>query len=497
MNRLVECIPNFSEGRRREVIDEIIRAMTSVSDVYLLDHEMDADHNRAVITVVGTPEAIGESVLRGMEIATRSIDLTQHKGEHPRIGATDVVPFVPIRGVTLSDCADIARNVGRQAAERFGIPIYLYEAASARPDRVNLENIRRGQFEGLRNEIQTNPDRVPDFGEARIHPTAGATVVGARKPLIAYNVNLHTPDVEVAKRIAKRVRFSSGGLRFVKAMGVLLKDRNQAQVSMNLTDYEQTSVEMAFETVKREAERYGIAVAGSEIVGLIPQRALEQAAEFFLQIEDFRPELVLEHRLAQVSAEQMSAKTFDGLGAFVERVASADPTPGGGSVAALSGALGAALGQMTVRITREKKDYRQHAARYSDALDRLQPYMAALLDLVKTDSESFERVMLAYRISKDSPDREAAIQAALIWATEVPARTANCAAEALTVAESLRPITHPNVESDLHVALHMLRASLRGAIANMRINLADIKDATARERFEDQIAGWEFLLRNA
>ena len=274
MNPLVECVPNFSEGRRIEVLDAIVNAMTSVPHVYLLGREMDPDHNRAVVTLVGSPETIGEAAIRGVEIAIQHIDLATHRGEHPRIGAADVIPFVPIRGVSLDDCVEIAKTVGREISIRFKIPVYLYEAAAMRPERRNLENIRRGQFEALRNEISTNPDRYPDFGEPKLHPTAGATVVGARKPLIAYNINLNTSDVSIAKEIAKRVRFSSGGLPFVKAMGVLLKDRNQAQVSMNLTDYEQTPVELVYETVGTEAERYGVSIAGSEIIGLIPQKAI-------------------------------------------------------------------------------------------------------------------------------------------------------------------------------------------------------------------------------
>src|SRR2546426_5579087 len=300
MTPLVECVPNFSEGRRIEVLDAIVNAMTSVPHVYLLGREMDPDHNRAVVTLVGSPETIGEAVIRGVEIAIRHIDLTTHRGAHPRIGAADVIPFVPIRGVSLNDCVELAQTVGREISSRFKIPVYLYEAAATRPERKNLENIRRGQFEVLRNEIATNPDRYPDFGEPRLHPTAGATVVGARKPLIAYNINLNTSDVSIAKEIAKRVRFSSGGLPFVKAMGVLLKDRIQAQVSMNLTDYEQTPMELVYEAVKTEAEHYGVSIAGSEIVGLIPQKAIEQAVEFYLRVENFKPKMILENRLAEV-----------------------------------------------------------------------------------------------------------------------------------------------------------------------------------------------------
>src|SRR6266568_3899781 len=464
MNRIVECVPNFSEGRRPEVVDAIVDAITSVSNVYLLGREMDRDHNRAVITVAGPPESIGQAAVRGVEAAVRHIDLTKHQGEHPRIGAADVIPFVPIRGVTLDDCVEIAKSVGREIAEKFHVPVYFYEAAATQPGRANLENIRRGQFEGLRNEIGTNPDRKPDFGEPRIHPTAGATVVGARKPLIAYNINLNTPDVAIAKEIAKRIRFSSGGFRYVKAMGVFLKDRNQAQVSMNLTDFEQTPVELVFETVRREAQRYGVHIIGSEIVGLIPQKALEQAATFYLQVENFRPSTILENRLSEVMPDAPAApgSMAEGLRTFVGRVASAEPAPGGGSVAALAGALGAALGQMAIRITKDKKKYQQHADRYADALDRLSRHTAELLGFVDRDSEAYERVMAAYKLPKDSPDRERAIQDGLMHATEIPCRTGSSAAEALRICDDLRSIIHVNVASDFQVGIQMLRTSVRG-----------------------------------
>ena len=493
MTPLVECVPNFSEGRRIDVVDAIVNAMTSVPHVYLLGHEMDADHNRAVVTIVGSPETIGEAAIRGVETAIQHIDLTTHQGEHPRVGAADVIPFVPIRGVSLLDCVEIAKKVGREIASRFKIPVYLYEAAATRPERTNLENIRRGQFEALRNEIQTNPDRYPDFGEPRLHPTAGATVVGARKPLIAYNINLDTSDVSIAKEIAKRVRFSSGGLPFVKAMGVLLKDRTQAQVSMNLTDYEQTPVELVYETVKTEAEHYGVSIAGSEIVGLIPQKAIEQAVEFYLRVENFKPEMILENRLAEVMSRvpAQPPKMADALRGFVERVASAEPMPGGGSVAALAGALGAALGQMAIRITKEKKNYQQHGERYADALDRLSRHTAELLDFVDRDSEAYQRVMAAYKLPKDSPDRERAIQDGLIHATEIPSRTGSSAAGALRICEDLRSIIHTNVASDFQVGIQMLQTSVRGAVANMRTNLAGIKDPAARKHYEDMILSWE------
>ncbi len=294
---LVECVPNFSEGRDPAKIDAIVEAM-KIPGVYLLDREMDSDHNRSVITLVGDRDAIQEAAIRGVGKAAEVIDLTKHQGAHPRMGAADVVPFIPIDGVTIEDCVAMARHVGAEIWKRFQIPVYLYEAAAATPERQNLENIRRGQFEGIRADIATNPARKPDFGDPRVHSTAGATVVGARKALIAYNVFLNTPDVDVAKKIAKAVRFSTGGLRFVKGAGFLV--RGMAQVSMNLTDFEQTPIHRVFEFMKREAARYGVIPVSSEIVGLIPKKALEQAAEWFLQVENFDSSLILENRLTAV-----------------------------------------------------------------------------------------------------------------------------------------------------------------------------------------------------
>jgi glutamate formiminotransferase len=255
MPTLVECVPNFSEGRDKAKIDAIIEAM-KMDGVYLLDREMDADHNRCVITLVGDRAPIMEAVLRGIGKAAELIDLTRHQGAHPRMGATDVVPFIPIEGVTIEDCVQMAKQVGAEVWKRYQIPVYLYEAAAQRPERTNLENIRRGQFEGIRDEIATNPARMPDFGEPRVHATAGATVVGARKFLVAYNVYLNTSDVEIAKKVGKAVRFSNGGLRFVKGMGIPV--RGLAQVSMNLTDTDQTPIARVFEFVKREAARFGV-----------------------------------------------------------------------------------------------------------------------------------------------------------------------------------------------------------------------------------------------
>ncbi len=303
MKRLIECVPNFSEGRDLAKIDALVRAMSGVPGAWVLDRTSDPDHNRSVITLAGEPEAVAEAAIRGVGAAEELIDMTRQTGVHPRIGAADVLPFVPLEGVSMEECVALARRVGQEIWERYRIPVYFYEAAATRPERVNLESIRKGQFEGLREDALRDPDRSPDIGEPRLHPTAGAIAVGARKLLIAYNIHLNTNDVSIAKKIAKAIRFSSGGLRYVKAIGVELKARGVAQVSINLTDFEQTPLHRVFELVKREADCHGLAVTGSEIIGLIPRKAIEASAEYYLQLENFSPARVLENRLAMASGD--------------------------------------------------------------------------------------------------------------------------------------------------------------------------------------------------
>ena len=477
MSTLVECVPNFSEGRDKSKVDAIIDAM-KMDGVYLLDRESDSDHNRSVITLVGEREAIQEAAIRGVGMAADLIDLNGHTGAHPRMGAADVVPFIPIDGVTIEDCVAMARHVGAEIWKRFQVPVYLYEAAAATPERQNLENIRRGQFEGIRAEIATNPARRPDFGEAKVHPTAGATVVGARKFLIAYNVFLNTPAVEIAKKVAKAVRFSSGGLRFVKGAGFLV--RGLAQVSMNLTDFEQTPVHRAFEMVKREAERYGVAPVSSEIVGLIPKRALEQAAEWFLQVENFDSSLILENRLAAVMGGKMAVGGLRaGVEPFVEQLAAPTATPGGGSAAAVAGAMAAGLATMVASMSRGKKAYLQSESQLSAAIGRLGVLREELKAAIDADAESYNAVMRAYEQAKTVGEKEgeALIEAALKQATSVPQGVAEKAQEVARIATSLEGITNPNMKSDLTTATALARAVIAGALANVEINLASVQDA--------------------
>src|SRR6267154_1002369 len=412
---LVECVPNFSEGRDKSIVDAIVDSM-KIPGVYLLDREMDTDHNRCVITLVGERDPIQEAVIRGVGKASELIDLTRHQGAHPRMGAADVVPFIPIEGVTIEDCVAMAKHVGAEIWKRYQIPVYLYEAAAATPERQNLENIRRGQFEGIRDDIATNPARKPDFGDPRVHPNAGATVVGARKALIAYNVFLNTADVDIAKKVAKAVRFSSGGLRFVKGAGFLV--RGLAQVSMNLTDFEQTPIHRVFEMVKTEAARYGVMPISSEIVGLIPKKALESAAEWFLQVEHFDSSLILENRLAAVMGGKMAVGGIRaGVEPFVEGLAAPTATPGGGSASAAAGAMAAALAHMVASMSRGKKAYVQYERELSDAIAHVAQLREELKAAVDADAQSYNDVVKAYKAAKDSGDGSGAINAALRNAT--------------------------------------------------------------------------------
>jgi len=499
MQTIVECVPNFSEGRDPQKVEAIIQALLAGPDVYLLDQEMDADHNRSVITIVGTRESIGKAALRGIGRAAELIDLNHHQGAHPRIGATDVVPFVPVSGVTLADCVHIAEWVAEEAWRRFRIPTYLYEAAARKPARKNLENIRRGQFEGLREEVRTNPERHPDFGGASLHPTAGATVVGARKFLIAYNINLNTSDVALAKSIAKKVRASGGGFPCLKAMGVELKAPNLAQVSMNLTDFETTAIGVVFDAVAREAAAHGVEIASSEIVGLVPSRALQDAAVHYLKLENFHPELILENRLARVLAEQAARYTQPSAAplralaeGFVSAVAAATPTPGGGSVSALAGALAAALGEMVCGLTLKRKSYAPHHNSLENSRLRLSQLRDRLLANVDRDARSYDAVVAALKLPKsteaEQTSRARAMEEASKAASTVPLETAQLAAEAARILESLRAVTLPQAASDLAVALYVAEVAQRGALDNVRANLPSIQDREWVKETEQKLA---------
>ncbi|MFL6275369.1 MAG: glutamate formimidoyltransferase [Blastocatellia bacterium] len=533
MRKIVECIPNFSEGRDSRVIDEIVAAIQSVAGAVLLDRESDADHNRSVITFVAPPEAVVEAALAGARRAAEVIDLNRHTGEHPRMGATDVIPFVPISGVTMEDCVALARECGERMWRELQIPVYLYEKAATRPERENLANLRKGQFEGIRDEIATKPARQPDYGEARVHPSAGITAVGARPPLIAYNINLGTSDVEIANRIARAVRHLSGGLRYVKALGFELKDRQQAQVSMNMVNYEGTPLFRAFEMVKREAERYGVPVVGSEVVGLVPQAALNGCSDFYLRLENFSADQILENRLAAAledmpqaaplstaaglsqnvqimpvmagltgagaAVEQGSRKVqvaalklSNAIGVFPEMVAAATPTPGGGSVAAHGGVLAAALGQMVCNLTIGKPKYTDRKLRLQAIRIELEELNTQLRELIAEDAESFEAVLKAYRLPKETDEqkatRDARIQSATLLAINVPMRTAARSLHVLRLLRELADIGNPNALSDTAVGAQMAAAAVKGASYNVQVNLSSLTDQKMVARCAGEMA---------
>src|SRR5215216_5508242 len=432
--KLVECVPNFSEGRRSEVVAAIRDAIAAVEGVAILDVSSDQSHNRTVITFVVPVERAVDAAFAGIRTARERIDLNHHSGEHPRMGAADVVPFIPLEGSTMEDCIVLARTLGDRVGRELEIPVYLYERAATRPDRENLADVRRGEFEGLRGEIGTNPAREPDFGPKRVHATAGATVIGARPFLVAYNVYLGpASNLGVAKDVAKAVRGSSGGLRYVKGLG--LEVDGQAQVSMNLVDTEKTPLYRAFDAVKMEAEAQGISPTWSEIVGLVPERALFDTAARHIQLRDFRPEMVLEHKV------RAAVQGGESMTAFIAAVASSSPAPGGGAVVAHAGALAAALAQMVAGLTVGRKKYASAEAEMKEIAVRAAGLSNALASLAERDAAAYGAVTAAYKLPKEPADaaaaRDRAIAEALLGASQVPLETARACAQVAELAAAV------------------------------------------------------------
>jgi glutamate formiminotransferase/formiminotetrahydrofolate cyclodeaminase len=485
--KLVECVPNFSEGRRKDVIEAIVAEARS-KNVKVLDIESDADHNRSVLTFAGSPDAVIDAALAVSEKAIELIDLNKHKGQHPRMGAVDVVPFIPISDVTMDECIELARNFAREYASRFHVPVYLYEEAATRPDRRNLADIRKGEFEGLRDEIGRNPDRKPDFGPDAIHPTAGATAIGARQILIAYNINLATSNLSVAKQIAKQVRAKDGGLMAVKALGFDLKDRGIVQVSMNMVDYKASQLFKVFELVSTLAEHHGVGVLESEIVGLVPTEALTDTAEFYLRLHGFSKDQILERKLTQLQDQKLVSLD---LSSFASDVASEKPVPGGGSVSAYAGSLAASLLCMVCRLTLKRAQYEKHWPNVKDILGRSEALRMRLLSLVDEDSQSFSSLMQAYRLPKQTDQekrvRSAEVQKRLKGAADVPLATMEQAANALALAKSLGEYANENVLSDLQTAVHLAYASAHGASSNVAINMASITDEDYKKRTKTRL----------
>jgi len=486
---LVECIPNFSEARHPEVVEAILAAITAVAEISLLNYSSDTDHNRSVVTFAGPPAAVEEAAFQAIRTAAGLINLDQHSGSHPRLGATDVVPFVPISGISMAECVQLARRLGERVGRELDIPVYLYEAAATRPGRTNLENIRRGQYEGLKAEIATTPERQPDFGPARLGP-AGATVIGARHPLIAYNVYLATDDVGIAKTIAKQIRQSSGGLPAVKALGMLVEGR--AQVSMNLTNFRQTSVKTVVEAIRSAASQHGTTIHHCELIGLIPQDALIDSAVQYLQLDGFQPEQILERQLAEAASPAPA-------GSFLEALAAASPTPGGGSAAAQAGAMGAALVTMVARLTVGRKKYAQVEDQMNEILNQAGRMQRELSEAVAADAAAFEGVLSAFRLPKATPQQQlirlSMIDQATLVAAHMPLGVAQKAVLVMALAERCAALGNLNAISDAASAFALARACLSAAGYNVRININGLSDKTAGEGLLGQLQKLEVQAR--
>ena len=483
--KLVECVPNFSEGRRPEIVHAIRDAIAAVEGVSMLDVSSDVSHNRTVITFVVTMEHAVDAAFAGIARARELIDLNHHRGEHPRMGAADVVPFVPLEGSTMEDCIVLARRLGERVGRELEIPVFLYERAATTPARENLADVRRGEFEGLREEIGRNPARKPDFGPDRVHPTFGAVAIGARPFLVAYNVYLGpATNMEVAKKVAKAVRGSSGGLKGVKALA--LEVDGQAQVSINLVDTERTPMHRAFDMVRMEAEAWGVSPTWSEIVGLVPERVLFDAGIRHVQLDRFSVEQVLERK---VRAAMQGGESLSG---FVAAVASAAPVPGGGSVAAHVGALGSALAQMVTGLTIGRKKYAAVEAEMKEVALAAASLVNDLSSLVARDAAAYAAVADAQKLPKEPESaaaaRAKAVTAALLQAAEVPLETARACSRVAQLAATVAERGNTNAASDAGVAALLAEAACKGAVYNVRINVGSLDDRSQGASLADEAA---------
>ncbi|MDI3316790.1 MAG: glutamate formimidoyltransferase [Bacillota bacterium] len=487
---LLAFVPNFSEGRRQEVIDALTEACR-VPGVQLLDRHADPDHNRLVLTLVGEPEAVRRSALAGAQAAVRLIDMDRHQGSHPRIGALDVAPFVPVRGVTLESAVELAREVGRQLGE-MGLPVYLYDRAALRPERQELSEVRRGQYEGLRQDVAEGR-RLPDFGPHAIGK-AGATAVGARGAIVAFNAYLRGGDERVARQLARRIRASSGGLRNVRAIGFALPERPEIEVSMDLTDPEATPLYRALELLRVEAARFALDVASTELVGLVPGRALEASASYYLRLEGFDPDRqVLERAVARADAEEADRRAREREEAerrgavrarrvedFLADLASDSPAPGGGAAAALAGALGASLVGMVAALTQGRKKYAEVERRMAAIEQQAAMARESFLQLADRDATAFDAVIAARRLPRESEEeraaRDSAVQQALLQACQVPLEVARKAVEVMALAREVTDIGNRNAVSDGASAGTLLWSACQGALLNVEINLTGLRD---------------------
>jgi glutamate formiminotransferase len=521
---LVECVPNFSEGRDKSVIDAIAAAISSVAGACLLDVDPGADTNRTVYTFVGAPEAVAQAAVEAAKKAYELIDMTRHSGAHPRMGALDVCPFVPVSGIDMEGCVELSKKVAARLASELGVPVYLYEASASRPERVSLADIRSGEYEGLKAKL-AKPEWKPDFGEAAFVPRWGATVVGAREFLIAYNVNLNTRDKKLAHEVALAVREAGrttkdeagnsvkvpGRLKAVRAIGWYIESYRCAQVSINLLDYKATPLHVVYETVKEEAEKRGLLVTGSEVVGLVPCEPVVAAGRHFLA-KMGKSEGLPEAELVETAIASMglaSVSPFDPakkiieyaskaasplasmrLSAFVDEVSAESTAPGGGSVAALAGSLGAALAAMVGNLSVGKKGFEDRRDELSALAVEAQGLKASLVAAIDEDTAAFGAIIEAVRLPKSSEAektlRETAIQAAYLRAAEVPLATAEASLRALALCGRAAEIGNPASISDSGVGALLAAAGIEGAALNVFANISQLADAEAARKLRDR-----------
>ena len=487
MGKFVECVPNFSEGRDVAKINAIVDAARSVPGVLVLDVEKDADHNRTVLTFIAPVETAADAMFAVTKKASQLIDLNHHKGEHPRMGATDVAPFIPIMDSTIEECIKLAETAGERIGRELNIPVYLYDRAAKFEHRRDLAKVRKGQFEGLREEIGKNPDRVPDFGPNSIHPTAGAMAVGARNQIVNFNVNLATTDMEFAKALARKIRTSGGGLPALRAKEIFLESKGQVQMSTVLTDYRTTSIKRVMDELTKELAPKNIDITGTELIGLTTQDAITDYAVESLNVKDFKKdEQVLETKLLKLLSSWQAAANL-----FVDALANTDPTPGGGSAGAVNGAMGCALGQMALGISlRSKKLEEAKKPAMRDLIERLGSHKVALQNCVAEDSASFDGFMEAMKLPKDNPERKVKMQAALKHAAEVPLKTARLASEALAGLQVCGAYVSPQVRSDYKSAGYQLEAAIRCASENVFINAEGLEDKVYAGKIIAEVKGY-------
>lgn len=489
MSALVECVPNFSEGKDKSKVENVVSAARAVPGVKILDVETDGDHNRCVLSFVAPPEAALEACFKVAAKCRDLIDLNVHKGEHPRMGAVDVIPFIPVDGISIRECARLAEKLGERIGRELDIPVFLYDHAARVPERKDLANVRKGQFEGLRELIGKDPARRPDFGPERIHPTAGAVAVGARQQIINFNLNLDIHDMAAGKDIAKRLRASGGGLPCVRAKEIDLAARKQVQISTVLTDYKTTSMKKVIIEASRLAAEHGARIKTTEIVGLLPRQALVDFAVDTLELENFNPEVqILENRLEAVGAAAPASDWRAAAETVSAALSNTDATPGGGSAAGISAAMGCGLGLMAIGISLKSKKL-EEAKRppLEQARHRLSDLRPLFHRLTADDAAAFDAFMEAAGLPKEDVSRPAKMQQALLRAAEVPLKTAQAAAEAYGVVKGALPYCGSAVASDMNCALHLLKAAVLCAAENVRINLGGIKDPSQAQGLERRL----------